>query len=101
MPTKISLCALYQVFSAYFPELFLLALLCSNEICDESKNFTMCPLCDYQCPYWKLSAACSHARASRIFDNNATVFFAIFMSFWGERFHYAPFLILQRITEYC
>lgn len=58
----------------------------ANEICDESKNFTMCPLCDYQCPYWKLSAACSHARASRIFDNNATVFFAIFMSFWGTLF---------------
>ncbi|XP_062591688.1 anoctamin-1-like isoform X2 [Saccostrea cucullata] len=58
----------------------------ANEICDESKNFTMCPLCDYQCPYWKLSAACSHARASRIFDNGATVFFAIFMSFWGTLF---------------
>ncbi|XP_078330446.1 anoctamin-1-like isoform X5 [Crassostrea virginica] len=58
----------------------------ANEVCDESKNFTMCPLCDYQCPYWKLSAACSHARASRIFDNNATVFFAIFMSFWGTLF---------------
>uniref|UniRef100_K1QJJ1 Anoctamin n=1 Tax=Magallana gigas TaxID=29159 RepID=K1QJJ1_MAGGI len=58
----------------------------ANEVCDKSKNFTMCPLCDFQCPYWKLSAACSHARASRIFDNNATVFFAIFMSFWGTLF---------------
>lgn len=85
MPIKI------QIFCAHFLELFLLSFLCSNEVCDKSKNFTMCPLCDFQCPYWKLSAACSHARASRIFDNNATVFFAIFMSFWGKCFHHAPF----------
>lgn len=68
----------------------------SNEVCDESKNFTMCPLCDYQCPYWKLSAACSHARASRIFDNNATVFFAIFMSFWGK---WSKFVLIQNVLS--
>lgn len=57
----------------------------SNEICD-SKNITMCPLCDHRCPYWKLSASCSHARVSTIVDNGATVFFAIFMSLWGTLF---------------
>ncbi|KAK3592615.1 hypothetical protein CHS0354_008152 [Potamilus streckersoni] len=58
----------------------------SIEICDPKLNITMCPLCDFQCPYWKLQEACSHATASRIFDNNATLFFAIFMSLWGTLF---------------
>ncbi|XP_013082997.1 anoctamin-1-like isoform X3 [Biomphalaria glabrata] len=58
----------------------------SKELCDPHNNITMCPLCDARCPYWKLSDACSHAKASRIFDNGATVFFAIFMSLWGTLF---------------
>ncbi|XP_060085778.1 anoctamin-1-like isoform X2 [Ylistrum balloti] len=56
------------------------------EICDEKNNFTMCPLCDYQCPYWNLHDTCANAKASRIFDNGGTVFFAIFMAFWGTLF---------------
>ncbi|XP_046373983.1 anoctamin-1-like isoform X3 [Haliotis rufescens] len=56
------------------------------ELCDPKNNFTMCPLCDRQCPYWKLHEACTHAAVSRIFDNGATVFFAIFMSLWGTLF---------------
>ncbi|KAL4233719.1 Anoctamin-1 [Mactra antiquata] len=58
----------------------------SKEICDESLNITMCPLCDYQCPYWKLNASCDDSQYSRMFDNNGTVFFAIFMSLWGTLF---------------
>lgn len=53
-------------------------------MCDESLNFTMCPLCDGSCDFWRLSTACGTARASHLFDNPATVFFAIFMSLWGE-----------------
>ena len=56
----------------------------SKELCDPNNNITMCPLCDVQCPYWQLHEACTHAAASRIFDNGATVFFAIFMSLWGR-----------------
>lgn len=56
----------------------------SLEMCDERLNFTMCPLCDGACDYWHLSTACGTARASHLFDNPATVFFAIFMSLWGE-----------------
>ncbi|XP_012941487.1 anoctamin-4 [Aplysia californica] len=59
--------------------------LASKELC-ESDDIIMCPLCDNHCPYWRLSDACSHARASRVFDNGATVFFAIFMSLWGTLF---------------
>lgn len=43
----------------------------------------MCPLCDGVCDYWRLSTVCSLARASYLFDNGATVLFAIFMSLWG------------------
>uniref|UniRef100_A0A672NZ57 Anoctamin n=1 Tax=Sinocyclocheilus grahami TaxID=75366 RepID=A0A672NZ57_SINGR len=58
----------------------------SQEMCDEDQNFTMCPLCDRACDYWHLSTACGTARASHLFDNPATVFFAIFMSVWAAMF---------------
>ncbi|XP_037552148.1 anoctamin-1 [Nematolebias whitei] len=58
----------------------------SLEMCDDSLNFTMCPLCDGACDYWHLSTACGTARASHLFDNPATVFFAIFMSLWAVLF---------------
>ncbi|KAM3850562.1 anoctamin-1-like [Diretmus argenteus] len=58
----------------------------SLEMCDERLNFTMCPLCDRACDFWQLSTACSTARASHLFDNPATVFFAIFMSLWAAMF---------------
>uniref|UniRef100_A0A8B9LU47 Anoctamin n=1 Tax=Astyanax mexicanus TaxID=7994 RepID=A0A8B9LU47_ASTMX len=58
----------------------------SLEMCDEKQNFTMCPLCDRACEYWHLSTACGTARASHLFDNPATVFFAIFMSLWAVMF---------------
>ncbi|KAF3704929.1 Anoctamin-2 [Channa argus] len=54
----------------------------SLEMCDAHLNFTMCPLCDGACDFWHLSTACGTARASHLFDNPATVFFAIFMSLW-------------------
>ncbi|XP_051558383.1 anoctamin-1a isoform X2 [Myxocyprinus asiaticus] len=58
----------------------------SMEICDERNNITMCPLCDRACSYWKLVTACGTARASHLFDNTATVFFAIFMALWATMF---------------
>ena len=56
----------------------------SQEMCDLGLNITMCPMCDTVCDYWPLSIECSAARASYLFDNTATVMFAIFMSLWGE-----------------
>ncbi|KAM9853893.1 anoctamin-1 [Aulostomus maculatus] len=58
----------------------------SEETCDDNLNFTMCPLCDGVCDYWRLSSVCSLARASYLFDNGATVLFAIFMSLWAACF---------------
>uniref|UniRef100_A0A669D5B0 Anoctamin n=1 Tax=Oreochromis niloticus TaxID=8128 RepID=A0A669D5B0_ORENI len=58
----------------------------SLEMCDQRLNFTMCPLCDQACDFWHLSTACGTAKASHLFDNPATVFFAIFMSLWAVLF---------------
>uniref|UniRef100_A0A8C2G2D3 Anoctamin n=1 Tax=Cyprinus carpio TaxID=7962 RepID=A0A8C2G2D3_CYPCA len=58
----------------------------SMEVCDERNNITMCPICDRVCSYWKLVTACGTARASHLFDNAATVFFAIFMALWATMF---------------
>ncbi|KAJ9595499.1 hypothetical protein L9F63_013321, partial [Diploptera punctata] len=56
----------------------------SQEICDDKigGNITMCPLCDKVCDYQKLKTSCVFAKMTYLFDNPATVFFAIFMSFW-------------------
>ncbi|XP_073965294.1 anoctamin-4-like isoform X2 [Choristoneura fumiferana] len=60
----------------------------SKEICDASGpgNTTLCPLCDKACQYQRLSDSCLFAKLSYLFDNPATVFFAIFMSFWATTF---------------
>ncbi|XP_063372345.1 anoctamin-4 [Cydia amplana] len=60
----------------------------SKEICDISGpgNTTLCPLCDKACQYQRLSDSCLFAKLSYLFDNPATVFFAIFMSFWATTF---------------
>ncbi|KAG5274075.1 hypothetical protein AALO_G00158890 [Alosa alosa] len=58
----------------------------SQEMCNAGLNFTMCPMCDRVCDYWPLNIECSAARASYLFDNTATVVFAIFMSLWAAVF---------------
>lgn len=58
----------------------------SKEICDIKGpgNITLCPLCDKACQYQTLADSCLFAKLTYLFDNPATVFFAIFMSFWGK-----------------
>lgn len=58
----------------------------SKEICDINGpgNITLCPLCDKACKYQRLIDSCKFARLTYLFDNPATVFFAIFMSLWGK-----------------
>ncbi|CAH3190102.1 unnamed protein product, partial [Porites evermanni] len=59
------------------------------EICS-SKNWTfvMCPLCEENlgCKVWDLKTSCSRARTSYLFDNPATVGYAVFVSFWAVFF---------------
>ncbi|XP_035826885.1 anoctamin-4 [Aplysia californica] len=61
----------------------------SNEICDSDGpgNFTMCPLCDGRCTYWRLKRSCGYARVTYMFDNELTVGFAAFMALWAVVFH--------------
>ncbi|XP_077971409.1 anoctamin-5-like isoform X2 [Styela clava] len=63
----------------------------SREICDDTYptyvgNETMCPVCDVDCSYWKLTTSCLAARFTHLFDNNSTIFFAVFMSLWATMF---------------
>jgi len=46
----------------------------------------MCPLCDKRCAYWILDASCNYSRATYLFDNYATVAFAIVMALWASFF---------------
>ncbi|KAK9302534.1 hypothetical protein QLX08_005513 [Tetragonisca angustula] len=60
----------------------------SKEICDSNiaGNITLCPLCDKACSYQRLGESCIFSKLTYLFDNPATVFFAIFMSFWATTF---------------
>jgi hypothetical protein len=56
------------------------------EVCSSEEEFNMCPLCDINvgCNFWNLSEVCSYAQFAYLFDHPGTVFYAVFMSFWGE-----------------
>lgn len=57
----------------------------SNEVCDETGpgGYTICPLCDHLCNFTILSGSCIYARLTYVFDNDATVALAVFMSVWA------------------
>ncbi|KAM4617598.1 anoctamin-9 isoform 2-T2 [Discoglossus pictus] len=57
----------------------------SREICAANSTL-MCPLCDQNCPYWSLSDTCTYAKVTHLFDNEGTVFFAMFMAVWATVF---------------
>ncbi|KAM9860742.1 anoctamin-5b [Aulostomus maculatus] len=60
----------------------------SKEICDAAIGGTivMCPLCDKKCSFWKLNSTCLSSWQSHLFDNEGTIFFAIFMGIWVTLF---------------
>ncbi|XP_026095286.1 anoctamin-5-like [Carassius auratus] len=97
--------AIYFAWLGFYTEMLLYAavvgLLCfiyglatfdenvwSKEVCNETigGQIIMCPLCDKKCGYWKLITTCSSSWQSYLFDNTATVFFAIFMGIWVTLF---------------
>ena len=60
-----------------------------KEICKpiNSSLFYMCPLCDQLCSYYLLSkTSCLYSTVTHFFDNQATLFFSIFMSIWAVFF---------------
>ncbi|MEJ1286119.1 anoctamin 5 [Cricetulus griseus] len=96
---------IYFVFLGYYTEMLLIAALVglacfiygllsmennqtSMEICDPNigGQMIMCPLCDEVCDYWRLNTTCLHSKFSHLFDNESTVFFAIFMGIWVTLF---------------
>lgn len=60
----------------------------SKEICDPNigGEIVMCPLCDKKCSFWNLNSTCLSSWQSHLFDNEGTVFFAIFMGIWVTLF---------------
>ncbi|XP_043938535.1 anoctamin-5 isoform X2 [Protopterus annectens] len=60
----------------------------SDEVCnvDIGGKIIMCPLCDQECTYWTLNTTCESSKNSHLFDNVATLFFAIFMGIWVTLF---------------
>ncbi|XP_060260212.1 anoctamin-5 isoform X4 [Ovis aries] len=60
----------------------------SIQICDPEigGQIIMCPLCDELCDYWRLNSTCLASKISHLFDNESTVFFAIFMGIWVTLF---------------
>ena len=46
----------------------------------------MCPQCDRHCSFYSLTANCHYSRFAHLFDNEATVFFSVFMSIWATLF---------------
>ncbi|XP_046917089.2 LOW QUALITY PROTEIN: anoctamin-4-like [Dermatophagoides farinae] len=56
----------------------------SKEICNNTyDHYLMCPQCAHDCNFTRFSDSCIYAKATYLFDNPATVFFAIFMSLWA------------------
>ncbi|CAF4512927.1 unnamed protein product [Rotaria socialis] len=59
----------------------------TSDICGRLGQETfMCPRCDKTCPFWKLSDSCFQSKVSYVFDNAATVIFAVLMSLWARWF---------------
>ncbi|KAH0616784.1 hypothetical protein JD844_028174 [Phrynosoma platyrhinos] len=57
----------------------------SKEVC-QATEIIMCPICDKYCPFMRLSDSCIYAKVTHLFDNGATVFFAVFMAVWATVF---------------
>nr|XP_006823057.1 PREDICTED: anoctamin-4-like [Saccoglossus kowalevskii] len=58
------------------------------ETCDKNGmgNTTMCPLCNEKCDYWLLYESCLYTQIVLLFDNYASVFFALVSSLWATLF---------------
>lgn len=100
LQTYVCLSKLYcNIIGLSFTADFDTPLYFSQETCDDNLNITMCPLCDEVCDYWRLNTVCSLARTSYLFDNGATVLFAIFMSLWGNNIFKYFSLIMTHQTQ--
>ncbi|CAM9717248.1 unnamed protein product [Lampetra fluviatilis] len=60
----------------------------NDELCDDALSgaLVMCPQCDKTCTFWMLNSTCESAKNSYMFDNPATILFAVFMGLWAMVF---------------
>uniref|UniRef100_A0A1W7RAZ4 Anoctamin n=1 Tax=Hadrurus spadix TaxID=141984 RepID=A0A1W7RAZ4_9SCOR len=61
----------------------------TKEICNSGNTYKMCPLCaegEHGCDYWYLSDTCIFAKVGYLFDQPASVFYSVFISFWAVAF---------------
>eukprot|EP00111_Clytia_hemisphaerica_P002798 TCONS_00007881-protein len=58
----------------------------ADDLCNKKLNLPMCPICDEKCDYTTLVDSCSFTKLTYVFDNDFTIVFAIFMSFWATFF---------------
>uniref|UniRef100_A0A8C9L7P6 Anoctamin n=1 Tax=Pavo cristatus TaxID=9049 RepID=A0A8C9L7P6_PAVCR len=65
--------------------LCLTTLMMTEKVC-QATDIIMCPICDKYCPFMRLSDSCVYAKVTHLFDNGATVFFAVFMAVWATVF---------------
>ena len=56
----------------------------AEDACSDWANETiMCPQCDKNCDFWRLSTTCVLTRVTYLFDNPAMIYFAAFMLVWS------------------
>ncbi|KAH0560411.1 anoctamin-5-like [Cotesia glomerata] len=48
-----------------------------------ANDVIMCPQCDFYCDYWRLNTTCILTKVTLLFDNETTIVFGAFMSFWA------------------
>ncbi|XP_038860569.1 anoctamin-9 [Salvelinus namaycush] len=76
-----------------------------KEVCES--DTVMCPRCDKWCQVWQLRDTCTYAKVSHLFDNEGTVFFAMFMAVWATIFlelwkrHKAMFVSKWKVFDWC
>ncbi|XP_065061399.1 anoctamin-7-like isoform X1 [Rhopilema esculentum] len=75
---------LYGIVTVHSPDNIDAIDICSAK----NGTYRMCPRCNenFGCKYWDLKKSCNLAKVSYFFDNAATVFFAVFVSFWAVFF---------------
>ena len=47
---------------------------------------TMCPQCDKVCSYWSYNETCSSNRMNHVFENSASIVYALVMTLWAASF---------------
>ncbi|KRY83295.1 Anoctamin-3 [Trichinella pseudospiralis] len=67
--------------------IFLNTYIPSRDICHgEAGKIIMCPNCDVGCDFWVLKSSCLYSKITFLFENNATVLYALLMPIWATVF---------------